>query len=97
MTADARELARVRRLVHALACRDQMTPEAASERLTAYQIERSPAEVAEDLDAYACPSCPMRLARTAGPAPAQPEPVQPVYRPAVAAGWLTGMLGHDGG
>ena len=94
MAEDAAELARVRRLVHSLVCRDRLSPELAADRLaSSYLVQRSLADVQADLDAYSCPSCASRAAAQAAPE-AGPERERPVHHPAVGAGWLTGMIGR---
>jgi len=92
---DDAELARVRRILHGLACRDRLSPEVASEGLRAYRIVMDPAAVRRELAGSTCGRC-ERL--PAGPQPHQDEPgaVRPVIRRAALGGSLTGMVRHDG-
>ena len=92
MAEDARELARVRRLVHSLVCRDRLSPELAQDRLaSSYLVQRTLAEVLADLDAYSCDSC---ASQPAQPAQAEAErPAAHVHQSGLS-GSLTGMIGH---
>lgn len=93
---DDAELARIRRLVHALICRDQLSAAEARQRLTAYQIERSAADIEQDLRLAGCESCGRRA--DSQPQPAQAAPDEPGQRPAARqtyiSGYLTGMVGR---
>lgn len=86
------ELARRRRLVHALHCRDRLsTREVVRVLAEQYGIRRSMGSVCNDLRDYRCPYCPDR---SPDPAPAAQE--QPPAAVHSRPGGLTGMLGGDG-
>jgi hypothetical protein len=86
------ELARRRRLVHALRCRDQLSlREVVRVLAEQYGIRRSMGSICNDLRDYRCPYCP-EPAPDPAPAP-QEQPAAAVHsRP----GGLTGMLAGDG-
>lgn len=84
---DEAELARIRRLVHSLCCRDRLSPELAAQRLTAYQLELSPGAIRGHLAVSRCASCP-DLAAQAVP---QERPPASVHRGPMS-GYLTGMI-----
>jgi hypothetical protein len=85
------ELARRRRLVHALHCRDQLSLREARRTLAEqYGIRRSMGSVCNDLRDYRCPYCPEPVPE---PLPAPEQPAAAVHQ---APSGLTGMLGGDG-
>jgi hypothetical protein len=85
------ELARRRRLVHALRCRDRLsTREVVRVLAEQYGIRRSMGSICNDLRDYRCPYCPEPV-----PEPL-PAPEQPAAAARQAEGGLTGMLGGDG-
>jgi hypothetical protein len=86
------ELARRRRLVHALRCRDRLsTREVVRVLAEQYGVRRSMGSVCNDLRDYRCPYCPDRSPE---PPPAAPE--RPPATVRQAPGGLTGMLAGDG-
>jgi hypothetical protein len=86
------ELARRRRLVHALRCRDRLsTREVVRVLAEQYAIRRSMGSVCGDLRDYRCPYCPDR---TTDPPPAAQERLSAAVHQAEAG--LTGMLSGDG-
>jgi type II secretory ATPase GspE/PulE/Tfp pilus assembly ATPase PilB-like protein len=81
------ELARIQRLVHSLCHRDRLSPKAASERLSAYMIDRSAEAIRADLAESRCANCPEH-----SPQLAETGPVTAVHH----ASPHTGMIGRDG-
>jgi hypothetical protein len=87
------ELARIRRLVHALVCRDRLSADLAAQRLTAYGVQRSTGEIGQDLQLASCQHC---ISRAAEAQQAEPERIRPVIHQAQSSGYLTGMIERDG-
>jgi len=89
------ELARIRRLVHSMCCRDRASVQLAAQRLEAYGVHRTAEAIEQDLQLASCEHC---ASRTAAQAPqAEPESVRPAVHRATASGWLTSMLDGSGG
>jgi hypothetical protein len=86
------ELARRRRLTHALHCRDQLSLREVRRVLAGqYGIRRSMGSICNDLRDYRCPYCPDRTPDPA-PQPQEQPPATVHSRP----GSLTSMLAGDG-
>ena len=85
------ELARIRRLVHSMCCRDRASVQLAAQRLEAYGVHRTAEAIEQDLQLASCEHCASRTA--AQQRQAEPEQPPAVVHRSTVSGMLTGMLG----